>query len=106
MIRAGELRHKITIQSPAEVSDGRGGVSRTWDTHAKAYAAIEPLRSEDVFDQQAIATGAQVRIRTRGVSSVTTTMRVLFGTRVYEIVGVVDIDERGRELRLNCRENV
>ena len=33
-------------------------------------------------------------------------MRILYGTRVFEILSMINVEERGREMRVLCRENV
>jgi head-tail adaptor len=46
-----------------------------------------------------------VRVTIRYLAGVTTEMRVLFGTRVLQIVGIQDLDQRRRALvLLTCLE--
>ena len=38
-MRAGELRHRVTLQNPTDVQDGEGGFTQTWSTFASRIPA-------------------------------------------------------------------
>ena len=102
------MRHRVAIETRTDVDDGRGGkLPSTWTEYTRAFVAIEPLKSEDVFTQQSIASGAEFRIRSRYIAGVVPAMRVrrLDDSRKFEIVGIVNPEERNRQLWLNCRED-
>jgi len=96
------------IESRTEASDGRGGrLPTTWSEHAKTYAAIEPMESTEELSQQGKATVGDYRIRTRYVVGVLASMRVrrISDDRKFEVLGVMNREERNREIWLECRED-
>jgi len=108
-MRAGELRHIIKVQYPVETQDTAGQPIPTWVTLFQAWAAVEPLSAREyILAQQTNSDiNIKIRIRARPTSEprVSAKMRVLFGTRTFEIVAPpIEIEERNREVQLLCRE--
>ena len=106
MIRAGQLRHQIELQSPTDVEDGEGGVTQTWATFARRMAAIEPLRGRELIEARQVAANVTHQVRLRYEPGVTPRCRVLFGDRILNIDSVIDLEERHIELSLLCKEDV
>lgn len=105
-MRAGELRHRVTLQQPAETRNEYGEAERTWSHVATVWAAVEPLSGREYFDSQQRQAAVSTRITLRYQPGITPHMRVLFGARVYEIDSVIDIEERHREMQLMCAEQI
>lgn len=107
MPRIGKLRHRVTIQSPAEAQDaGTGQVTLTWPTFATVWASIEGGGGREFVSaalQQADATDV---VEIRYISGVTPRMRIVYGSRTLEILSAQDSDGRRRRLLLMCREAV
>ncbi len=108
-MRAGELRLRITVQYPEESQDSVGQPIATWKDLFTCWAAIEPISGREFILAQQAGTEAQVRIKIRARPAAETRisgkMRVLFGTRIFEIVAPpMEIQERNREVHLMCRE--
>lgn len=101
----GKLRHRITIQSPTVVADGSGGYTVSgYSEVATVWAAVIPLTAQEQYFAQQLNQRTTHRIRTRYRNDVTAAMRILLGTRSFEIVGVRNIGERGRELEIMAME--
>jgi len=104
-MRAGQLRHRVTIEQVTETQDSYGGVTETWSTLATVWAAIEPITGREKF-----ASGGDVRfaenevqIRMRYRSDVTPKMRLTDdGGTVYNIRAVLNRWGVDRELLLRC----
>lgn len=103
-IRAGELRHRITIEQVTETRDVIGGVTESWSTFATRWAAVEPLAGREYFSAQQEEADVDHRIRLRYLAGVVPKMRVKFGARLFDIQTVLNLDERKRELHLMARE--
>lgn len=96
-MKPGTLRHRITIQSQAEVQDANGDMTLTWSDFAasvpaswlagpgREYMAAESIRAE--------VTG---RFELRYLPGVTAAMRVLWGGNTYNIKGPPAVDPTGR----------
>lgn len=105
-MRAGRLRHRVTLQSKVEARDSYGATTITWDDEATVWAAIEPLSGREYFSQQQIQAEASVRIVVRYYSGLSTAWRVKDGSTYYDIVDVLNHDERNRMMTLMCRTGV
>ena len=104
-MRAGRLRYQVKIQSPQkDTSPGGGEV--TWSDFATVWAAIEPLRGSEFFLSQQVNAEVTGKIVMRYLEGVKPDMRILYGSRVFEIDSILDIAERHRELRLLVKERV
>lgn len=108
-MRAGKLRHRVTIQSlvagsPQQTPSGEPDVS--WTDVATVWASVEPLRGRELFAAQEHHSRVEVRIRMRYRSGITAAMRVFWDSRYYNIVVVLDAEERHRELELMCEQGV
>jgi len=105
-MRAGWLRHRVTIQKKTTSQDSYGAEQETWTNVATVWAGIEPLRGREYIDAQNATAEVTHRVRIRYQSGITPRMRVSFGSRTFEIVSVINVLERNRELELMCREVV
>ena len=106
-MRAGDLRHAVTIQARAsEARNSFGEETFEWETHQQVWAAIEPLSGRELIDAHEVQAEITLRVRIRSLSGVVPDMRVLFGARILEIQAVIDLEERGHEMHLMCREVV
>lgn len=106
-MRAGRLRHTITIQQPV-TAKVNGVTSTTWEDFRTERAAIETMKSFDKQAAQATMPGADVKITMRYVAGVTANMRAVdeAGT-IYSILGRPnDVDGRQREMILTCQSGV
>ncbi len=105
-MRAGELRHRITLVEPTVVPDGLRGASATVMSTVADHlpAAIGPLEGRELYAAQQINATATHRIRVRYLSGVKPTQRVLFGLRTFEILSAMNVEERNRQWSLLCAE--
>lgn len=104
---AGDLRHKVTLQSLGErTDDSMGGGTIPYTDEATVYAAIEPISGDEILEASQEAATLTHRVRTRYVAGVRPHWRVLYGSRIFDIDRVIDFEERHRELELLCTEQV
>lgn len=107
MIEAGKTNKLVTIQSNTPTRDANGGEVESWGVFAKRWVSIEPLNGREFFTAQQTASEITHRVRLRydqTVKSVNTKMRILFGSRVFDIESVINPRESNVELLLMCRE--
>ena len=104
-MRAGKLRHLIVVQDTTDIADGYGGSKKTWVDFKEMRAAIWPQKTkESELDGKLTATSLYT-IRTRYYPGFTSSMRIKFGDRVFEILGIKNFEERNRYLDFTCKEN-
>lgn len=102
----GEMKHRITIETPTRSTDGIGGFTSTWATFASAWASITPVAAREDFHASRLEHRVTHKIMIRYVASVTSNMRVVFGSRTFQIKGIKNLEERNRFLELKCEEGV
>jgi SPP1 family predicted phage head-tail adaptor len=104
MMEAGRLRHKITIEQKQITRDAQGGEIVTWITFAAGvWTDAQPLRGREYVTLRAAQADISIRFAMRYLAGVNPAMRVIWGGNPYEIVDVIDVGGRRRELELMCR---
>jgi SPP1 family predicted phage head-tail adaptor len=106
MIQPGKLRYPVIIQKLVGTLDAAGQEVLTWQTHGTRWASIEPLQGRELLSARLIQSEVTTRIRLRYLAGVKAKMRVLFGSRVFDIQDVINPEERNIELQLMCIERV
>ena len=105
-MNAGRLRHRCTIKGPTHTEDGKGGIATTWGTVTVCWGELRPLQGREWIESGMENSEISARFRMRHVAGILPTMQVIFGTRSFEIVSVIDVYERGTELELMLKELV
>jgi SPP1 family predicted phage head-tail adaptor len=110
-MRAGRLRHRVTLQSPTGSQNELGERATTWcDEVANWPAAVEPLKVSEVFAaaQNHGSTTHKIHIRYDStIAGVDGSWRVTFGTRIFTLDGPPrNFDEKNRTLELLCTEGL
>jgi len=107
-MEAGKLRHPVTIQTPTRTKDDLGGYTETWATLTETWAWVSPVSG--AYAERLV--GAKVAAATthlitiRYVAGVTTSCRIVFGTRTFDVRGISNLDERDKTLMLACEERL
>ena len=102
-IRAGDLQHRIRLQSRTSTQDAHGNNVDTWSTDATAWADIQPIGgNESLLGPRVNASSTHfIVIRGRFVSPYG---RVKFKNRVFDINRAANISERSVVTVLECTE--
>lgn len=110
-MRAGNLRHRASLQRRQVTQDAFGAEIATWVEFAAVAASVEPLQGREFL--AALGQGEQgeitTRIRIRYRGDVKVADRVVVGrgaaVRTFDVEAVLT-DERQREEELMCKELV
>lgn len=106
-MRTGALRHRVAIQNQVASSPSQNAIGEdayTWADVATVPAAIEPLKGRELIAAQATQSEATGTIRLRYRSDVTAKSRIVFGSRIFDVLGVINTRERNWELVLLVKE--
>lgn len=108
---SGEMRHKVTLQSRSTSIDSFGGQVLNWNTVATVWAAMEPSGGRELLAAQAMAIDQPMSITLRWKPAfadpkAVASMRVVYGTRVFNIHASNNVEERGRLLVLLTSEGL
>lgn len=103
IVRAGQLRKRITIQNTTASQDAYGAEAITWENFAVHRAAeVTPLSGREFFDAQQTQGSIEVRFKIRYIKGITSKMRILYNGEGYDIQSVINLNERNRELQILC----
>lgn len=108
-MRAGRLgRHRVDIEQPVEgTADAAGEIPITWSVYASSVPVeILPQGGREFYQAAQVQAEMTHLLKLRYLPGVTSKMRALFGTRELNILDVQNVDERGREMLLTCKEGV
>ncbi|MFK5937722.1 MAG: phage head closure protein [Sulfurimonas sp.] len=104
-MRAGNLKHKIIIQSYNENQNDYGEAIKAWSDFKTVYASILPLSAKEFF-KAGIQDEVTHKIELRYLKDIKPKMRVIFDTREFSIESVLNIREANKSLQLICTEVV
>jgi len=97
-MRAGKLRHRVTLQSPGRTQDpATGEMIAGWTDVTTVWASIEALSAREFIAAQAAQSEITARVVMRYRPGVEATMRLKHGADVYNIHGVLPDPDSGRE---------
>lgn len=106
-MNAGALRHRCWIKEPTHTDAlGDGDTVATWGTVTVCWGALEPLKGREWIESGMENSEITAKFRMRYFASIDPTMQLYFGSRTFEIVSVIDPDERRKELELMVKELV
>ena len=83
-----------------------GEVIETWTTFATIWAKIVPGKGREAEESRRETGTVSTRFYTRYKAGITQGMRLKYGTRLYDIVNVANIEERNRELEITAVETI
>lgn len=105
-MRIGPLNKRVAIRSAAAVQDEYHEETLTWSTDATVWASVEPLSGRELISAQQThaETTHRIRMRYQPNTTVTAEKRILYDSRVFEIVSVINKKEKKVMLELLCKE--
>lgn len=102
----GKLRHRITIEEATETRDDYGAPEPTWETFAEVWASVESLSGREYFVARSSNSEVTHRVTIRYLSGLSPIMRIVYDSRVFEIVSILDRPGREKYLEVLCNEAV
>ena len=104
---AGKLRHRLIVERLlSSQNTTTGEVADTWAFACTYWALVEPLSGDELFESRRVQPEVTHTVTLRYGASVTPVDRLVWGSRVFGILSVIDVGERRRELKLLCKELV
>ncbi len=104
-MRAGRLKHRVTIQRPAKSRDEYGEEIETFESMAVVWAGIEP-----VSGTENIHAGQETSLTTYNIImryiSITPHDRIMYSGRVFTIKSILNFSEIDKQIKILAVENV
>ncbi len=97
-MRAGQLRHRITIEKPGQTQDPETGeMIPDWEVVATVWAAKRPSSAREFKQSQAGQSEVTGEFQIRYRPGIDATMRIVHKGQIFNIEGVLPDDRSGRE---------
>ncbi len=108
---AGMFRKSVQFQTRDLSVDSYGQQVTTWTDAFTTRASIEPLSARALFAAQVVQSEVSHRITVRyraefANPAMVAAMRVLYATRVFNIHGALNIDERRAIVEISASEGL
>lgn len=100
----GKLRHRIILLRQVNEVNDYGASTQTWKRVATVWADVRPLSGREYFSAKQVQSEVTTQIWLRHIEGIKPTMKVKFGKREFEILAVLNPQERGVSLQLMCKE--
>lgn len=111
--KISELRHRIKFQSLSRVPDGQGGYVSSWVDYVQpgaadafVWAKIAPREARENYFTDQIRPTITHTIVVRKIDGITAEMRVVFGSRTFQIKGAFKYTEENWYMQIPAEENV
>lgn len=113
-MRAGQLRHRITLQRPVATQDEWGDPSPSWEDVATVAASIESISGREFFSAQQVQADVTTRITIRWRNGIEPAMRITHATAaqqamsppeftIYDIEAILPDPTGRRSIVFMCR---
>ena len=98
------LNKRVTVQQNVETDNDRGGLTETWENVGTYWAEIKPLFAKQVFEYRSLNVHATHQIKVRAAVQVGEDDRILYGSRVFEVLTVENESEGEVVKWVICKE--
>ncbi len=99
----GELRTLVTLKSRTVSTDAGGFPKPTWSTIAAVYAKWENVHGSEAWTADSVGAESAATVTIRYRTGIDTTCAVELDGKIWEIVSIDDIRQRGELLELKVR---
>lgn len=104
-MRAGKLRHLVSIERAAKTRGEYGEEVETWAELRNAWVEIKPISGSETIQGGQVDARVTHQIAMRH-GEIVNSDRINFSGRIFNLTRVLDIHERGRELLILAIEDV
>lgn len=103
-MRAGELRHQVTVQRYTETQNDFGEVVKGWFDLFTTRANVRPITGKEIALDYTIVNKLTHRVFLRYRANIKPNDRVIYKDRELNITSVINIDESDVSIELLCEE--
>lgn len=103
-MKAGRLRHRMEIQRDNPSRDELGQPVENWVTLDSVNVRLVGLSGREFISRAGESAEMTHRIEMRAYPGLTNKDRLKFGSRIFEILYVADIEGRGVEMHVPVKE--
>lgn len=100
---SSRLKYRIQIQRPVVVRSDSGEPVTNWENTGQVMADIYSVTGREFFEANQVNSEVTIKIVIRFKDGLTTDMRVIHGSNIYNVVAVLNQDNRRRPTTLMCK---
>ena len=106
-MKANELRHLITVQSPPTSQDEFGQLSGSWSNVKNIWCKVISLTASENLQTSALS-NETTYIVTTYITSISSQQRLYWGEKSLplDIISVIDSDNTNRWMTIMCKSGV
>lgn len=106
-VNPGLLRHRVDVQERTDHNDSFGTPIPSWSAIGIGIKAnVEPLIGRELFQARQLYAEVTHRITLRYLDEITAKHRIMMGARVFDILSVLNIEERNLLIEIMAKEIV
>jgi len=87
------MRHRVEIQEVTSSPDAMGQPTISWGTTQSAWAQILPLTARELYFTKTVRPETTHRITLRYFAGLTSANRLKMGSRIFNILGLINENE-------------
>lgn len=106
MISAGNLNKKITIQQNTPIKQPDGSKKENWTTLKIVWSDILQQGAREFYQAQKKHSEVTTVFQIRYFVGLTTKHRILYGTRIFDILGINNVNEANEQYLVSAKEVV
>lgn len=105
-INPGEFRHIITFQVPDDNKNDYGEDNGQWKDILTTRAAIYPVSGKEFYAAETVNSEITHKINMRYMRGLKPSMRIKFGDRYFNIISIINFQEKNVLIQIMCKEVV
>ena len=103
MIRPGEMRERVTVQSPVRATNSLGETTITWQDGLTVWASINGVSAKEALNNGQQEVTVTHRVRFRYIPTLTQQDRFSWRGRILSIVSLLEYENRSEHVA-TCEE--
>ena len=105
-MEAGKLNRRITIQRKTVTPDSYNQPIETWVDAFTVWCRVVSSGGKEYYAAQKLNASTEIVFSVRYTTGIASTDRIKYGSRVFEILSVNDVDGMREELQISAKEVV
>ncbi|MCB9949580.1 MAG: phage head closure protein [Planctomycetaceae bacterium] len=103
-MRAGKLRHLVTIQRRTLSRDAVGQQTESWADLGTTWASVMPTGGTEREYAKQLVSETTHKVVMRYFDGLTSKDRIIHNSRTLNIINIINVDERNIEQQIMCKE--
>lgn len=96
----GKMHQRIVIQARTATEDTQWDDTITWADYLTRWADVNPVTARERMRNQGPSSEATYKITMRYESALTDQHRITWNGKIFDIVGIINVDERDTTLEV------